>query len=93
MAELLSQQGLQSPVKIADKKLRDRGSRNRKLEVIGYHFSKIMEALELDLEDLGVRETPERVAWLYVDELFKGLEQEEFPKCTTFPIEESTVVL
>ena len=52
-----------------------------------------MEALELDLEDLGVKETPERVAWLYVDELFKGLEQEEFPKCTTFPIEERTVVL
>ena len=51
-----------------------------------------MEALELDLEDPGVRETPERVARLYVDELFKGLEQEEFPKCTTFPLEESTVV-
>ena len=62
VAELLTQQGLQSPVKVADKKLRDNSSRNRKLEVIGYHFSKIMEALELDLEDLGVKETPERVA-------------------------------
>ena len=52
-----------------------------------------MEALEIDTEDPGVKETPKRVARLYVDELFKGLDKDEFPKCTTFPMEESTVVM
>ena len=45
-----------------------------------------MEALELKVEDPGVRETPLRVAKLYVDELCKGLNPMDFPKCTTFLI-------
>ncbi len=51
-----------------------------------------METLNLDLKDPGVKDTPLRVAKLYVDELCKGLDPKEFPKCTTFPLEESSIV-
>lgn len=46
-----------------------------------------MKALELELEDESLKETPKRVAKMYVNELFKGLFTEP-PKVTTFPLEE-----
>jgi GTP cyclohydrolase IA len=51
-----------------------------------------LETLNLDLTDPGIKDTPMRVAKLYVDELCKGLDQEEFPKCTTFPLDEASIV-
>lgn len=42
-----------------------------------------MEALDLDLNDDSLIETPRRVAKMYVDEIFYGLDYELFPKCTT----------
>ncbi len=48
--------------------------------------------MDLDIEDPGLEETPLRVAKLYVNELFSGLDPKEFPKCTTFPLEESSIV-
>ncbi len=51
-----------------------------------------METLDLDIEDPGIQDTPLRVAKLYVDELCSGLDPKEFPKCTTFPLGESSIV-
>lgn len=45
-----------------------------------YH---IMQELRLDLRDDSLRETPKRVAKMYCDEIFYGLNYENFPKCTT----------
>lgn len=45
-------------------------------------FTEIMETLGLDLEDDSLKETPHRVAKMYVDEIFYGLETEKFPKIT-----------
>ncbi|UTS52036.1 GTP cyclohydrolase I [Synechococcus phage BUCT-ZZ01] len=55
----------------------------RKKRVIEKHFAKIMETLGLDLQDDSLQDTPERVAKMYVDEIFCGLNYENFPKCTT----------
>lgn len=44
---------------------------------------KIMESLQLDLQDDSLRETPERVAKMYCQEIFSGLNYYKFPKCTT----------
>lgn len=52
-----------------------------KTEIAKRH-REIMEILGLDLEDDSLSGTPERVAKMYVDEIFRGLRQEEFPKIT-----------
>lgn len=45
-------------------------------------FKEIMETLGLDLADDSLRETPHRVAKMYVDEVFYGLQESAFPKVT-----------
>lgn len=57
-------------------------SRNEKVEKIAEHFKVIMETLGLDLRDDSLEETPVRVAKMYVDEYFYGLDYNNFPKCT-----------
>ncbi len=45
-------------------------------------FTEIMQTLGLDLSDDSLKETPHRVAKMYVDEIFYGLEADRFPKIT-----------
>ena len=56
-------------------------------------MSKILEVLEMDLEDDSIKGTPTRVAKMYVNELFKGLNPENFPSATTFMLKEQTEVI
>lgn len=60
-------------------------SSEEKIELISFHFSKIMQALGLDITDISLQETPLRVAKMYVQELFLGLDPSNFPRITTFP--------
>jgi GTP cyclohydrolase I len=57
--------------------------RKDKITIIEGHFKSIMETLGLDLTDDSLTETPKRVAKMYVNEIFWGLDYEAFPKCTT----------
>ena len=57
--------------------------RKDKIDIIEGHFKAIMETLGLDLTDDSLMETPKRVAKMYVNEIFWGLDYEAFPKCTT----------
>ena len=57
--------------------------RKDKIEAIEKHFTYIMRILGLDLSDDSLIETPNRVAKMYVNEIFWGLDYEAFPKCTT----------
>jgi len=57
--------------------------RKDKIDVIEKHFAVIMETLGLDLTDDSLMDTPKRVAKMYVNEIFWGLDYEAFPKCTT----------
>ena len=41
-----------------------------------------MKLMELDLHDDSLAETPHRVAKMYVDEIFSGLNYHNFPKIT-----------
>lgn len=45
-------------------------------------FTEIMQTLGLDLTDDSLRETPHRVSKMFVDEVFWGLQEENFPKIT-----------
>lgn len=56
-----------------------------KKEKIEEHYRGIMQTLGLDLNDESLKDTPKRVAKMYVDEIFSGLEKERFPKIMTVP--------
>jgi GTP cyclohydrolase I len=75
--EHLVKMGVETPTK--DNSL----DRKEKIEVIEAHFNGIMKALGLDLEDDSLMDTPKRVAKMYVNEIFWGLDYDAFPKCTT----------
>lgn len=57
-------------------------SEDEKVEKISYKFQEIMELLGLDLTNDSLKETPKRVAKMYVKELFRGLAPQNFPKIT-----------
>lgn len=57
-------------------------SDEEKIARIAEHFREIMEILGLDLENDSLRDTPKRVARMYVRETFRGLSREHFPKIT-----------
>lgn len=47
-------------------------------------FREIMEVMGLDLTDDSLSGTPRRVAKMYVQEIFRGLNPENHPVCRTF---------
>jgi GTP cyclohydrolase I len=55
-----------------------------KIELIKKHFREIMLILGLDLNDDSLKGTPERVAKMYVKEVFSGLNPENKPKIRLF---------
>lgn len=55
-----------------------------KIELITKHFKGIMEALGMDMEDDSLKDTPKRVAKMYVKEIFSGLDPANKPKPTLF---------
>ena len=57
--------------------------RKDKIDRIEEHFTVIMQYLGLDLTDDSLRETPNRMAKMYINEIYFGLKDENFPKCTT----------
>ena len=57
-------------------------SRTDKIDSIEKDFTNIMKTLGLNLSDDSLMETPKRVAKMYVNEIFWGLDYEAFPKCT-----------
>ena len=74
--EHLVKMGVETPVS-------DNGfSRTDKIDLIEQHFTNIMNVMGLDLRDDSLQDTPKRVAKMYVNEIFWGLDYEAFPKCT-----------
>jgi|694.fasta_scaffold45115_2 GTP cyclohydrolase I len=54
-----------------------------KIAFIADRFRDIMEALGMDLSDDSLARTPQRVAKMYVNEIFSGLDVDNFPSITT----------
>jgi GTP cyclohydrolase I len=59
-------------------------SDEEKINNIQYHVSQIIEELGLDLSDDSLSGTPYRVAKMYVNEIFSGLNPRNKPKASTF---------
>jgi GTP cyclohydrolase I len=70
----LLERGLETPL------LQDTLDRDEKYRRIKAAFADIAATLGLDLEDDSLTETPHRIAKMYVDEIFAGLDYSNFPK-------------
>lgn len=55
-------------------------SRDEKYARIRRAMTEVVETLGLDLSDDSLCETPHRIAKMYVDEIFSGLDYSRFPK-------------
>lgn len=72
--------GLETPMKANAFKMSD----DEKKERIALLFSEIMDVMGLDLTDDSLKGTPERVAKMYIDEIFSGLNPANKPKMALF---------
>jgi GTP cyclohydrolase I len=72
--------GLETPMKENAFKLTDS---EKKVKIAGL-FEEIMDVLGLDLTDDSLKGTPERVAKMYIDEIFSGLNPKNKPKVALF---------
>jgi len=59
-------------------------STEEKISKIEYHFGEIMHVLGLDMSDDSLKDSPKRVAKMYVNEIFGGLLPENKPEISTF---------
>ncbi len=59
-------------------------SDEQKIEIISDHFEQIMETLGLDLTDDSLQGTPKRVAKMFTQEIFKGLNPANRPSISLF---------
>jgi GTP cyclohydrolase IA len=59
-------------------------SNSEKIELIERNFREIMLTLGLDLDDDSLAGTPHRVAKMYVEEVFSGLDPANMPKAALF---------
>ena len=57
-------------------------SSKEKIDKIEDNFNQILDTLGLDRSDDSLIDTPKRIAKMYVNEIFWGLDYEAFPKAT-----------
>lgn len=75
--EHLKKLGIETPLK--DNLL----NKDEKRSIIQDNVDNILWALGLDLDDDSLVDTPKRVAKMFVDEIYTGLDYSNFPKATT----------
>jgi len=72
--------GIETPMKADAFALTD----DEKKESIAKLFEQIMDVMGLDLTDDSLKGTPKRVAKMYIDEIFSGLDPANKPKVALF---------
>lgn len=72
--------GMDTPMKPTAFLISDEEKKKR----IAFHFTEIMDTLGLDLKDDSLQGTPERVAKMFVEEIFSGLDPKNKPKIALF---------
>ena len=72
--------GLETPMKKDAFKLTDEEKKSK----ISILFEEIMNVMGLDLNDDSLKGTPDRVAKMYIDEIFSGLNPKNKPKVALF---------
>jgi len=72
--------GMNTPMKPTAFDISDEEKKKR----IAFHFTEIMDTLGLDLNDDSLQGTPKRVAKMFVEEIFSGLDPKNKPKIALF---------
>ena len=72
----LCELGIETPFELG------RYNKEEQLDVIGQNFKEIMQVLGLNLSDDSLKDTPMRMAKMFSNEIFEGLDYKNFPKCT-----------
>lgn len=55
-----------------------------KIKLIAEKYTEILQILGLDLSDDSLQDTPQRIARMYVKEIFSGLKDDNFPEVSFF---------
>ena len=71
-------------ISVTEEKPARKLTNKEKIDAIANHFSSIMKILDLDLNDDSLKDTPRRVAKMYVEEIFEGLDNSKIPNITKF---------
>ena len=74
--EALRQKGIETPMIVLDE------SKDERRTHIEQHMREVLRLTGLDLRDDSIEETPARLAKMFVDEIFSGLDYANFPKIT-----------
>ncbi|WP_153912729.1 GTP cyclohydrolase I FolE [Shewanella sp. TC10] len=74
--QVLIERGLETPLVENDM------TSEQKIERIQGLMTEVVSTLGLDLTDDSLCETPHRIAKMYVNEIFSGLDYQQFPKVT-----------
>ena len=74
--DALAERGIETPMILPKQ-----GKRQRRDE-IEKKMHEVLSLIGLDLNDDSIRETPTRLAKMFVDEIFSGLDYSNFPKIT-----------
>lgn len=69
-----------APLQISNNAFND----DERIIIIAQHFKTIMETLGLDLNDDSLKDTPNRVAKMYIKEIFSGLDPSNKPSISLF---------
>jgi len=77
----LKEKGASSPI---DYDVLQEYDDDEKIAIIGEHFQDILVCLGLDILDDSIMDTSTRLAKMYVNEIFWGLNSKYFPKCSVF---------
>ncbi len=60
-------------------------SDQNKIELLTKKFEEVLNIIGLDLEDDSLKDTPGRIAKMYINEIFRGLNPQNRPEITFFP--------
>lgn len=77
----LTQKGVETPRVIVETPFNE-DTDQLKIDKVQAAFTTIMETMGMDLADDSLRKTPERVAKMFIKEMFWGLDPNYFPKMT-----------
>jgi GTP cyclohydrolase I len=77
--EHLIKQGVETPINNEALLVENK----KKIDILENAFTTIWKTVGMDLVDDSLRETPNRMAKMYINEIYFGLKEENFPKCTT----------
>lgn len=77
--EYLIKMGVETPINESALAVENK----KKIDILEDAFTTIWKTVGMNLTDDSLMETPNRMAKMYINEIYFGLKEENFPKCTT----------